>query len=310
MKIRAKYLSILLGLFYCIFILWNRLIRTRHPIELFTEYTILRICIYTSLCILSIILVFFYLKKLLNVQPKGFLKQLLEKSWVTSLNNLIIEYVLDAPKNLYEWLYERIKIRPIIESFTLLIHQNALNNSYFTRIVPLLMISFRPLLCFLFLHGVFHLHKLTYFYKGLIFLLIPLGFNILLFSIDHLSKINKAYIEALILFEPNETQDGWIISRKDDNELSEEDMDYHAETWLLYLYAIMTLDAYYSSEQKIKPFINIFCYSLYAIGWGYILYRIHLNESGSNAFEWLWVIQDIEDPFSLTNLHHTITNKP
>jgi hypothetical protein len=282
MKIKAKYLSILLGLFYCLFILWNRVLRTRHPIDLFLEYTIFRICIYLILLLLSIILLFYYLRKIANILPKRFVRYLLEKAWVISIIQWITEYILNAPKNLYEWLYERIKIRPLIDSFTVIIYNNALNNSYFAKIVLILMISFRPILCLVFLHGVFSLHKLTYFYKGLIFLLIPLCFTLLLFSIDHLSKINKAYIESLILFEPNETQDGWIISRKDENdlELTEADMEYHAETRLLYLYSIMTIDNYNSLEQKIKPYVNTFCYGFYAIGWGYILYRIYLNEYG------------------------------
>jgi hypothetical protein len=104
-------------------------------------------------------------------------------------------------------------------------------------------------------------------------------FSLLLFSIDHLSKINKAFIESLILFEPNDTQDGWIISPKDENdpELTEEIMDYHAEMWFAYLYAIMTIDTYNSLDEKIKPYVNAFCYGFYAIGWGYILYQICLN---------------------------------
>jgi hypothetical protein len=284
MKIKAKYLSILLGLFYCLFILWNRLLRLRNPVDLFTEYTTFRILIYFFLLVLSIILFFYYIKKLFNIQPKLILlKRILEKPLFISLNIIIQEYILNAPKNLYEWFYERIKIRPFIEQCCGFIHEYTFNQKkYFMYILIFFMASFRIVLCFLFLHGVFYLHKLTYFYKGLIFLLIPMCFSILLFSIDHLSKINKVYIESLILFEPNETQDGWIISRKDENdlELTEEIMDYHAEMWFDYLYAIMTIDNYNSLEQKVKSYVNTFCYGFYAIGWGYILYRIYLNEYG------------------------------
>jgi hypothetical protein len=281
MKISARYLSILLGLFYCLFILWNRLLRKRNPIDLFTEYTTFRIVVYSCLCILSLLLVVHYLRKLLDIQPKlNFLKGIVEKPWFITLSIIIQEYVLQAPKNLYEWLYERIKIRPFIEQCCGFMHEFTLHkNKYLMITVILFMATFRIIVCLFFVYGVFLLHNLIFFYKSLIFLLIPMLFNLLLFSIDHLAKINKAYIASFILFEGNETRDGWIISRKDENdlELTEEIMDYHAEMWFAYLYAIMTIDTYHTLENKVKPYIYIFCYSLYAFGWGYILYHIYLK---------------------------------
>jgi hypothetical protein len=308
MQIKAKYLSILLGLFYCLFLLWNRLIRTRKPIHLFMEYNMIRIFIYLCLCIMSLFLVLFFIRKLLHIKPKMLLlKQLLEKPSMITFMAFIEEYILNAPKNLYEWVYEHIHIRDRMTLIGQFIYYQKFNeNPYKMRIIIGFLYSFQLIICLTFIHNIFLLHKLTYFYKVLLLLLIPMFFRLLLFMQYDLSKKLKNNIETFMTFVPNESNDGFIMDRadnhKDNQNLTKERMDYFASYWYMYLYCLMSIDHFYRLEDKAKPYVYIFCYSLYALGWGYILYRICLNDSSSDTFQWLWTIQNREEPFSLTNL--------
>lgn len=283
-KARAKELSIILGLFFIVFILWNRLIRTRQPIDLFTEYTITRLVVYFCLFIGSILIVFFFIRKILNINSKMLLlKRLLEKPLLISFISFVQEYILNAPKNLYEWLYERIHIRDRMTPIGQFIYYHNLNERpYKMKLILGFFYSFQILLCLTFIHNIFVLHKLTYFYKALILLIIPMLFRLLIFMQYNLSTKLKQNIETFIDFVPKESNDGWVISRteayKDNPNLTDAKMDFYASYWYMYIHSLMSIDHFHRLEAKIKPYINIFCYSLYALGWGYILYRIYLNE--------------------------------
>jgi hypothetical protein len=314
MQIKLNYLSILLGLFYCLWILWNRLFRSQEPINLFTEYTTRRVIVYSLLFIGSILLVLFFIRKLFNLTSKMLLlKSLLNKPKLISLLSFVQNDILNAPKNLYEWVYERVHIRDRMTPIGQFIYyQNFNEKPYKMKFIIGFLYSFQILICLTFFHNVFLLNKLTYFYKILILLLIPMLLRILIFIQYNLSAKLKKNIETFIKFVPKESNDGWVMYRtdayKDNPNLTKAKMDYYASCWYMYIHSLMSIDHLYHLEKKIKPYVYIICYSLYTVGWGYILYRIYLNEYGSlpmlpvNAFEWLWIIQDIEEPFSLTML--------
>lgn len=286
MQTKLKYLSIILGLLYCLFFLWNRLLRLREPVDLFTEYTYLRLLVYFCLCIGSCFIVLFFVRKLLNITSKMiFLKKVLENPRIVIITSFVVEYILNAPKNLYEWLYEHVHIRDKMTPIGKFIYyQNFNERIYKMAFILGFMYSFQILLCVTFIHNVFILHKLTYFYKVFLLLLIPMLLRLLIFMQYDLATKLKKNIETFMQFIPKESQDGFIMSRADDHtdnpNLTKERMDYFASYWYMYLHSLMSIDHFYRIETKIKPYIYIFCYSLYAIGWGYILYRIYLNEFG------------------------------
>jgi hypothetical protein len=278
-----KYISIIIGFLLCLLVFWNRLLRTRKSIDLFTEYNLIRICIYACLFIGSFFIVIFFIKKLLNITSKMLLfQQILERPLVISLIAFIKEYILNAPKNLYEWLYIYVKIRPAIDACCKFIQKNHIDERpTIIKIIVISMASFRIVLCLVFIHGVFCLHKLTYFYTCLAFLLIPVLFSIFLYSIKHLATNNKAAIQTFVNIQEDPTDGGWIISRTQKySYYTDEQLASWGNYWAVYLYAIETIDHYYMLENKTKGYIYIFMYTFYGIGWGYILYRIYLNEYG------------------------------
>jgi hypothetical protein len=310
MKVETKYISILLGFFYCLSIIWNRLFRTRKPVDLFTEYNTIRIGVYLCLFLVSIMMVIYFVRQALEISSKGiFIKNLLEKPSIIALRYYLQEYILNGPKNLYEWLYIRIYIKPTIDTccrFMLDYHIG--EKPLILKSIILSILSIRLVVCIAFIHGIFFLHNFNYFFKCLVLLLVPILFSIFLYSIKYLATDNKEAIETFIhIKEDPDNEDGWIISRTEEySYLSDEQVTGNAKMWERYCYAKSTIEYYYILDVEIKLYFNIFYYSFYAIGWGYILYRIYLNEYISlsvEVFEWLWIIQDMEEPFSLTNIY-------
>lgn len=296
-----KNISIIIGFLFCLFILWNRLLRSRKPVDLFTEYNIIRICIYFSLCIVSMILIIYFVCQVFAISSKrAFLKSLLEKPRVVSIISFIQEYILNAPKNLYEWLYLYIKIRPIIDECCKFIQKYSIGDKpAIIMAIILSTASFRVIVCMIFIYAVFYTNNLSYFYNSLPLLLIPVLFSIFLYSIHHLATNNKKAIQTYVRFTYDTSDNNWIISRTQEYVyFTDEQLTNCGNDWVTYLYSIETLDDYSKIDKDIKVYVNISCYSLYAIGWGYTLYRIYLNNSGSEAFQWLWIIQDIVEPFS------------
>ena len=156
---------------------------------------------------------------------------------------------------------------------------------YFLYFILNFKYSFQILIVFIFLYDVFMLNHLERFYYFIPFQLIPLSFDIIVFIIYNLAEKNRKIIEEWINFPVNDNRSGYNmrlnIENKDNPLLNIMDEDVllkimhsHYRTWFTYLYSCMTIDHYYSLEDKYKPYLSIIIYSLYAFGWGYILFGI------------------------------------
>jgi hypothetical protein len=321
----GKNISILIGLLYVLFILYNRLIRERLPRNILLDYNNLILLSYFLLFFTSLFIIIFYIREILKIKAKfRILNKLIEIPIMEKIFRLgadmVINYILKGPKNLYEFLYKRIKIRPIIDIICKKICDWDLNeNIIFLYFILIYKYIFIFTIAVIFSIEVFYFSYFKYFYKSLLYLLIPLLIDLFLFIIYNLADKNKNVIEEWINFPVNEKGDGFNmrlnIENKDnpllqingDEKILLETIHFHYTTWYRYLYSKMTIDNFYTIEKKYKPFMYIIIYSIYGIGWGYILYRIYLNEYGSllvDAFQLLWTIEDIEEPFSLNNINH------
>jgi len=145
-----------------------------------------------------------------------FLRHLLQKPWIVAFIAFIEEYILNAPKNLYEWFYKHVHIRDRMTPIGQFIYyQNFNERPYKIKLIIGFMYSFQILICLTFIHNVFLMHKLIYFYKALIVLLIPMSVRLLIFMQYHLSTKLKKNIETFVKFVPNESNNGWIMYRTD-----------------------------------------------------------------------------------------------
>jgi hypothetical protein len=64
---------------------------------------------------------------------------------------------------------------------------------------------------------------------------------------------------------------------------------------------IEEFDLLHNYDKRIK-YLKVLIFSTYFICWSYILIT-SLHTLPHDAFQWLWTIQDMEEPFSLTNIY-------
>jgi hypothetical protein len=291
-----KYISIMFGIFFVLLILWNRLIRHRLPREIFIDYNETIITIYFILFFISLYIVIFSLREILTIHATYKILNnllikfpLLEKIFRIGAE-WIINIILQGPKNFYAFLYKRMLIRPIIDKICKYIDTLGVNEQpMYIYIILVIKYSVIFYVCGRFLIDVFILNYFETFYKSTILLLLPLIMDLMLFIIYDLAKKNKEIIRTWINFVPNIYRDGFNmrlnIYNKDnplfqflDHESMNDNflaiMNYHYKMWFAYVYACMTIDNLYNKDKKIKPYINIVIYSIYSMGWVYIIIKI------------------------------------
>lgn len=289
---KGKYFSIFLGLLYCIFIIWNRLIREKLPRDLFSNYSTLLLYLYTFIFIICLYICIYNVRIIFNITSTyRLLNRLLRIPIIEKFSNKIVFvwelYIISAPKNLYEYLYNYIYIRPLIETLCHFINTHAIKLKRIQIFIIIFRYSFLFLLAIIFIHDVFYLNRLIYFYKYICLLIIPILFDLFIFIIYNLSKKNKKIIEERIVMKPIyeenivryeiklnlENTENVLLKIKDQKYL-EECLIYNSNSLHNYFVACNIIDSYHELEKKIKPYIYFFIYSLYAIGWGYVLFNI------------------------------------
>lgn len=95
-----------------------------------------------------------------------------------------------------------------------------------------------------------------------------------LYIIKDLSSKNKEYMEnEYLIIEVNEENSGFYsdLREKYQGTLQENQIEGLKVMWVAYLANCMFVDKIYEYDDFYKKYIDLLCYSIYAIGWGYIL---------------------------------------
>lgn len=288
-----KTISILFAIIYILFLFWNRLFRSRLPKTLDGIYTTYQVTVFILLLLLSIFMIIYTLKSLLHKQKKGIIKLYIEKILNSTSGYFFITYVLNAPKILYEWLYQYITIRSFIEKFGVKIWN--MDPYKYCKHLIFIIYFIRIFVCIIFIIDIIYFNKFDYFYKSLLLLLVILTLRCCIFILKDLSAKNKLYIEKeFLIIEVNENKDGFYAEPKEQYKeiFNDNQINKLTTTWIAYLANCMFADKFYEYDDHYKKYIDLICYSIYTIGWGYILYRwyytIILPESGITlAFSFL-----------------------
>ena len=159
----TQYLSIVLGFLYCIFIFWNRLIRERLPRDLFSEYNFILLCLYIFLFVICFYVTLYYIRQIFNIIPKyKILNRMLTVPMIANFSNRFLniwnQYIVNAPKNFYEFLYNQIYIRPFIDKCCRFISYFVLQR--FINYFIIFKYSFILILTTIFILNIFFLHNL------------------------------------------------------------------------------------------------------------------------------------------------------
>ena len=264
-----KTLSIILTIIYIIFIFWSRILREKIPKILYINYTEYQVLVFSFVFLICSFMLLYSLRKLFPEKQKGFLNKLL----ATQLGVFVFTYIINAHKHLYDFLYNYITIRPLIEKLGV----KTWNSNFYETclIIPIFMYMIRIFICLIFLLDIFYFNTFNYFYKSLILMLIPLIIKACIFIIHDMSKKNKEYIEKeFLIIEPEEFNNGFYMNIYPhlEDKLNDNQIKSLKVNWVAYLANCMFTDKIYDFDYKYTKYLDIFCYTLYVSGWGYLLY--------------------------------------
>jgi hypothetical protein len=265
----TTYLYICIGFFIITYIIYVRIFLKRIPKDLYINFSDDNCYIKIIFLVLSLFLCFFILITNIKLLYKISHKNTWLYSKLSSISILIdnslkhaFSLIIGLFKNNYDLLsnfYHKFytKIAKYPETFLLFI-------MYFIRLV----------IVFTFLSETLIIFHLNIFYKALILLCIVLLIKLLLFVMRDFASNVTEIKEALIIEEigiDKETQLP-IIDYSLKPEYEDNDLDYLIRQYILCNKLSGYLEAYDEYKNYFHPRVNIIIYSLYFVGWLYILY--------------------------------------
>lgn len=263
---------LLIGFFIVIYTIYIRLVLKRLPRELhmFDPINYVLIIITISWICLSLFIIWKNIRIILNIKSPSM--NTFQKT-LSSIQNIITESLQQVYFFLGQFVsngYENISF--LAEKFY---------EFFYTRTEALfLSISYaiRLIIVIIFLIDVFVFFKLYFFYRALILLCIPICINIFFFILKNFSS-NLNEIQSYLILE----EDGYdeltkepltIFKPSPGNE--DIDLSYHVTQFIICSKITGYLQVYEYLHNYYSPRINIFIYSLYLIGWIYILIKNYI----------------------------------
>jgi len=262
MKTLQNYIYIIIGSSFISLIFYNRVIVTRLPKELyiFTPNLNILLCliIFAGVC-LSFNIIYFSLKILLNIK----IKDNFATKYFFKINHIIEESL----KNVYNLIgFFSPNMYNYISSFCWFFYEHMKDKR--EDLFAILCYIIRIFIVFVFLYDVFFLFELKYFYKVLILMIIPIIKNIIFY-------ILKDFITNLDLITPALqieiiAEDHHIFSPTKGYEHI--DLNYYIQEFIRCIKVRGYLEEYRVYGEYYLFRVSLFIYSLYLIGWLYIIY--------------------------------------
>lgn len=271
-------IKVFIALFLIIFILWNRLFRMRLPKDVFAlDVDVIHF-------ILTIFLIFIFLLLLINAifELLGLTNEIkvAKKGYLNKIFTVLEEYVFNSPKYLLNLISLKIDLKIFIEkplSYLVAYFYYPKIINFTLYIVPTMLLStifFVDLVCFF---------RITYFYKILVLLLIPIIFKIILFIVDDFCNSYIFYLNHHIYFEKDDNTKlvivkPVVVTPMIPNALNTFEIQKHFN-WLCAQWEIYTTiknfcNKVYEAHNNIKYYVQVYNYTLYFLGWNYYLYFV------------------------------------
>jgi hypothetical protein len=291
------FISILFGISYISFILWNRLIRVRLPKELFitNEYDLTFFIVFLLTVIFGILFIYYLLNliKYLPREPGRIIKKLIimeervNKYQIYIFVQQVKKAFMEGPLYLYLFLYNQTRLVHVgTEKIGIHLFNIFTDYKKLPYLVYIIMIVFpRLIVSMVLVIEVIYLRELNLFYEVLPLLLLPLiikGYFGILQS--HSESIMKSYEKYFSFYYDKETQifhitvknltdpkeieiqEGWLKKE-------EESGPYFQYAWDFYynmlsgLYRIFIINIY----ERYKTILFTIYYMLYFIGFLFYL---------------------------------------
>jgi hypothetical protein len=299
MKTNRKLFTLICGIFIVTFIIWNRVLRVRedHIIELTdSTFKIVLLSISLTLCVYLLIINIIEVVNP-NISKISLMQKLLQVPVINQICKFYIEILIESPKSVFEFLYDRIVMRRYIEHYgayiTIYIEKYYLLTYILTLIVP------RTIFTLAIFVDIFVFDQIKYINLCIIVLIIPLIFRTILYIISYCSINTIEYLDRFFIFEYVEAENKiYIYYRNLTDEKDIEIQNKYNHTYLYDLYFVhwenkRTIDVFYTIFDPYKPYYNIFIFTLLSLAFTHQLELI----CGLD-FEFLKDIIMTEEPFS------------
>lgn len=261
-----------LGFIFLIFLIWNRFIRERLPRDIYIHIYSLRFFITIVILFSFSFVIILSIKNIFSTDDETLFNKLLSNKYIEYVYTNIIIPIKKGPEQLYELMYDYIKISFILEP----IHRFFFNfNVYnYCKYIILFLNIWRVIFVNTFILDVFYFQEFYYLYKIIYILIIPLISNLILFMINHHAKNLMEYLSSFVIADYLEEEQCFTIAKNPsyEKELTNDSIRYLGDLYLNALYTAKTFVHLKEMRKEISNYINIYVYTLYFMGWLSCLY--------------------------------------
>jgi len=266
--------TFLMGLFIIGFIVWNRFIRVRLPKEILaTDSTLIILSVIClCLCFLFLFLSNILLTEYKNKNKESWINKIIllvnNKYYYNKFINFIINRVIQAPIFVYNEIYKRVFMRPLIEYVGTHLSTKLSNYKkifyFIVFVIPKMIVS----VCFLIDVAIYK--EFFYFYNSLGLLIIPLILNVVLFIIKHHAIRQRDRIEYFFVFEETETKVYISFQPHLTTEERKFGLKIDSESWYFLNKTFIFIEDFVTQITEIKYFydfkVNVIYYGMYFVG--------------------------------------------
>lgn len=259
-----KYNYLLLGFVIVTYIIYLRVFRERLPKDLYVGNPInLNLC-------LIVFIGFFMSLYIIYVNTTLLYKKTKKENLLQKFSSKIAQIIQEALEEVFNFIGQVIgeKSYTFLSSFAQNFHN--IFFKYHAGILFIISYSVRCIIFIVFFCDIFIFFRFNYFYKSLILLIIPIIISIITFLLKNFASNLELMSSFLDTEEAEELGDPVT---KFTPSLGNEDIDlsYHVEQFILCTKIQNYLDIYNDFKDYYTPRCNILLYSLYAIGWAFII---------------------------------------
>jgi len=275
-----KSFKFYIGFLIIILFVWFRILREKKPQTLIDILNVTYIEVIT-ICSISILLFLLLneIQKLQKYKRNSIFFKLLDKPVIQKILTVFHEYLITSPEYFYNILTENISLAWLIEKPA----------SYFTAYFPykrtfVIIMMYLPQVCLatVFLVEICIYNQKVYFFTILNLLLFFLVTKVILFMFKNYSSRRLKNFELFL--DVKYTTDGISFALKSPDRLPKEialdviisKYNYMCQFWFVYklIYDYMVdINAFY---QLFLPYIRIYMFSCFLLGWIYILFFIYI----------------------------------
>jgi hypothetical protein len=287
-----KRVSLIIGIIFIIFILWNRLLRVRFPKEIieiglqyYTVFVLIMACLFLGLALYQLISLIIIPGRNRIIQKVALILESHPK--FDRLVEKFDEYIIRAPELVFSKIYQYVYIRPMLQVLEKL-GQSWFYYPKFHIYIYIIGIAIPKLVVgIVFVYDIIIEHHLSLFYKSLFLLVIPLFIRLLLYALEMHAVSSIDYLNQYFIFQLDVEDQNKVRIRYRENieeDLRQErqnfDMAFCGYQWHRFQRCYNFCNSVHQQKQQYNVYVSLFTHILYSLGFlTYFLLLMGVSET-------------------------------